>query len=242
MRNLWLAILLSLTLSLITWLVIWFFKQKKSKIKGLKLKEKEEAENMFFSLACSSSPIDFFMSLASKKHTNITKHKKYITINHDKEKVKTVLYFSSSFDGLNIAKFMEIYTQIKKEKASKIVICCKGVTDKQVFSFCENFDEKILILDEYMTYQKLYKYYDYYPKITQKYKKEKSLVFKDFLAYSFNKKRTKGYLFSALILILSGIFVRATIYYCIIASLLVVSAIICQVNPYFNTKTEQEVL
>lgn len=241
-KKLWLASLLSILISAAVWLTIWLFKQKKSKLKGLKLKEKEDAENMFLSLACANSPMDFFEKLAQKKHQNVTKHKKYIVITHEKEKVKTLLYFSPSFDGLNVAKFMEIYGQIKKEKASKIVICCKCVADKQVFSFIENFDEKFLIFDEYMTYQKLYKFYDCYPEMTHKYKKEKRLVFKDFLAYSFNKKRTKGYLFSALILILSGLFVRASIYYCIIASLLVVSAIICQFNPYFNPKSEPDVL
>lgn len=242
LRKLWLATLTSFLLSVLIWFVIFAFKKKKGKNQWMKLKEKEDAENMFLSLCCSSSPMVFFEKLASKKHENISKHKKYIIINHEKEKVKTLLYFFKSFEGLNIAKFMEIYSEIKKEKATKIIICCKSVADKQVMSFCENFNEKYLILDEYLTYQKLYKYYDVYPEMTHKYKKEKKLVFKDFLAYSFNKKRTKGYLFSAFILLLSGLFVRTTIYYCIVASLLVVSAIVCQFNPYFNTKSEPDIL
>ncbi|MBQ8793050.1 MAG: hypothetical protein IJZ62_05715, partial [Clostridia bacterium] len=90
--------------------------------------------------------------------------------------------------------------------------------------------------------QKLYKYYDVYPEMTHKYKKEKMLVFKDFLAYSFNKKRTKGYLLSAFILILSSLFVRGSIYYCVISSLCVIFALISYFNPYFNTKNEGDIL
>ena len=165
-----------------------------------------------------------------------------MTINHEKEKVKTLLYFDSSFEGLNVARFMEIYNKVKKEKASKIVIVCKTISDKQLFAFSLNFKEKFLFLDEYESYQKLYKFYDCFPEITNSYKKEKKLVFKDFLAYSFNKKRTKGYLFSAFILVLSSLFVRATIYYCIVASLLVVFALVSQFNPYFNVKNDTEIL
>lgn len=241
-RNLLFAVVISLFSSLASYLVLLLFNKKKKTQSGLKLKEKEDAENMFLSLACQNNPMDFFVKLSSKKHKSIEKHKTYLTINHEKEKVKTLLYFDSSFEGLNVARFMEIYNKVKKEKASKIVIVCKTISDKQLFSFSLNFKEKFLFLDEYESYQKLYKFYGCFPEITNSYKKEKKLVFKDFLAYSFNKKRTKGYLFSAFILVLSSLFVRATIYYCIVASLLVVFALVSQFNPYFNVKNDTEIL
>ena len=62
------------------------------------------------------------------------------------------------------------------------------------------------------------------------------LTFKDFVAFSFNKKRAKGYLLSAFLLAFSAIFVRTTIYYTIVATLLVVFAIISQFNTTFNIK------
>ena len=241
-RKLWLSILLSLCLTAIIYLTIYFFQKRKQNKTGLKLKEKEEAEDMFLSLACENEPINFFVKLASKKHKNITKHKHYIVIDHLEEKVKTLLFVDLSFEGLTVPKFMTIYNSVKKEKASKIVICCKEVTDKQLSSFCQNFNEKFLILDTYSTYEKLYKFYDCFPEITHRYKKEKKLAFKDFIAYSFNKTRTKGYLFSAFVLVLSSLFLRMTIYYCIVASILVIFALISQFNPYFNLKTEQEIL
>ncbi len=241
-RKLWLANLLSVLFTGVAYAVMLFFNRKKQQKQGLKLKEKEEAENMFLSLACNDKSIDFFVKLASKKHKNITKHKNYIVINHEMQNVKTLLYADLSFEGLSIARFMEIYAKIKKEKAAKIVIVCKEITDKQLENFCSNFKEKFLLLDEYGAYQKLYKYYTCFPEITHKYNATKKMAFKDFVAYSFNKKRTKGYLFSALILILSGIFVRMSIYYCVVASVLIVCAVVSQFNPYFNTKGEPEVL
>ena len=242
LRKLWPAVLLSLLISITTYGLMTFIKHKKMAKNGLKIKEKEDAENIFLSLSCNDSPIDFFVKLASKKHKNIAKHKNYIAIFHEKENVKTLLYIDLSFEGLNIARFMDIYNKLKKEKASKIVICCKEIADKNLPNFCENFNQKFLFLDQYTTYEKLYKYYDCYPQITHKYNKEKKMIFKDIIAHSFNKKRTKSYLFSAIILILSSLFVRTSIYYCVIASLLVVFALISQFNPYFNTKNIPEIL
>ena len=241
-RDFWLAILLSLLSGGAVYASLFLIRLKKQNKTGLKLKEKEDAENMFLSLACEGNPMDFFVKLASKKHPDITKHKNYLVINHTQEKVKTVLYIDLSFVGLNSARFMEIYGKVKKEMATKIVICCKEIVERGLLSFCQNFEEKFVILDEYETYQKLYKFYDYFPKITHKYQAEKHLTFKDFVAYSFNKKRAKGYLLSALVLLISSLFVRMSIYYCIIASLLVIFAIISQFNSHYNPKTNEEVL
>ena len=166
--------------SVIYFLLFLISKQKQKKF-GLKLKEKQDAENMFLSLACSEKAMDFFVELASKKHKNITKHKHHIVIKHEKEKVSTVLYVDLSFEGLNIPRFMEIYNKVKKEKSTKVVICCKQIVDKQLSAFCQNFNEKFIILDEYQTYQKLYKFYDCYPKITKQYATTKKMAFKDFI-------------------------------------------------------------
>ena len=241
LRRLWLALLVTTLVSGAIYGILFYFGRRKQNKLGLKLKEKEDAENMFFSLACADKPMDFFAKLASKKHPEVVKHKEYIVIKHP-ENISTVLFADLSLAGLNMGKFMEIYAKVKKEKATKIVICCKFVADKEIFSLANNFQEKFLFFDEYATYQKLFKYYDCFPEITHKCTSANKMTFKDFVAYSFNKKRTKGYLFSAFVLILSGLFVRATIYYCIIASLLVVFALVSQFNPLYNPKTDSEVL
>lgn len=228
-----LSLVLSAAISLVIYGIFFFYNRNKTNKTNLKIKEKEDAENMFLSLCLSDDAMVFFENLAKKKHENVTKKKEYIIISHP-EKVKTILFADLNMAGVTVPRFMEIYSKVKKEKATKIVICCKDIADKMLFSFLENFKEKILILNEYETYRRLYKYYDTFPPITTYKTKEKKVMFKDFLAYSFNKKRTKGYLFSAIVLIISGLFIPTTIYYCVIASILVVFALLSQFNPVFN--------
>lgn len=241
-RKLVLSLVISIFLALATYLVLHFFKRKKINKSGLKQKEKEDAENMFLSLACSDEPMKFFENLAKSKHQNVKTTKKYLTITYPEENVKTFLYFCDDFSGLDTAKTMQIIKLAKKEKPTKVVILCKFVSDKNLQNFLSNFNVKFLILDEYETYEKLYKTYEIFPKITHKYNSEKKMMVKDFVAYSFNKKRTKGYLFSAFVLVISSLFVRMTIYYCIIATILIIFALISQFNPYFNTKSVGQIL
>ncbi|MGN1200813.1 MAG: hypothetical protein ACI4R8_00920 [Candidatus Caccovivens sp.] len=242
LRKLWLAILISVVLTLLFYLVLLYFSHKKKSVQGLKIKEKEEAENIFLSLATGIDSMDFFVTLASSHYDKVTKHKEYIAMQNSDKKEKTVLFAHLSFQGLDTGKFVDIYNKIKKEKAEKIIILCHSVVDKQLNLFLKNFNENILIFDQYETYQKLYKFYDCFPKITKKYVGESKLTFKDFLSFSFNKKRAKGYLFSAFVLIFSGLFVRTTIYYCIIASLLIIFAILSQFNMFKSLTKEGEIL
>ncbi len=232
------SVLLSAVLTVLvcgTW--AFFLARKKNKTR-LKIKEQQDAQNMFLSLVFEKEPMDFFFKLAKTKHQNVTKHKSYICVLHE-ENTKTLLYFHPSFEGLSCTNLLAIYNKLKKENAKKIVICCKSVVDKALPSFLTTFQEKIIILDEFSAYKNLYKYYNYFPKITKTLPQEKKWLFKDFCAYSFNKQRTKGYLFSALVLVICGIFVPATIYYSTVASVLVVFALISQFNPVYNHKMEE---
>ncbi len=241
LRPLWLVLLATTLLSGVIYAILFFLSKRRQDKLGLKMKEKEDAENMFFSLSCADKPMEFFAKLARKKHPDVTKRKDYVLIRHPDENVCTVLCADLTFDGLTVTKFMQLYGKVKKEKATKIVICCKFVADKQLFSLVRNFSEKFLFLDEFATYQQLYKAYDCFPDITHKLSGSK-MTWRDFVAYSFNKKRTRGYLFSAIVLILSGLFVRVSIYYCFVASILVTFALFSQFNTIYNAKQSPQVL
>ena len=236
-RSLALTIVFCTLISATIFIVAKIFLSRKKHKNTLKLKEKEEAENMFLSLAYKEKPISFFEKMAKLRHPNISVSKNYLVIFHEEEKVKTILYFDPTLSTLTSPKIFEIIKSLKKEKATKIVICC---FKKENFS--NIFKEKVIIFDQYQTYQKLFKYYDFFPKITHEYPKEKKLVFKEIFASAFNKSRTKSYFFSAFILIFSGIFVRASLYYCTISSLLLLFALISQYNPYFNKTESGEIL
>ena len=94
-RRLWLTVLISAIITLTIYLILYFIKRKKKNKEGLKIKEKEEAENMFLSLACDNKRMDFFFKLASSKHSNVKKFSKYILISHEDGK-KTLLFPKSA--------------------------------------------------------------------------------------------------------------------------------------------------
>ena len=239
-KELWLSILVALSITFAIDFLSRFIFKKISKRKEMKVQEKEEAEDLFLSIATQEKPLDFFFKLAKTRHENSVKKKSHIIIDHG-EDGKVILYPFLSFEPLNANDIAQIINIIQKEKCQKLVIIC-GEIDKSAPSFAKNFDLKITLLDKFATYMNLYKEYNLYPEKTLKYKKEKSLAFKELIAFSFNRARTKGYLLSALILFLSSLIIRPSIYYCIVASLLLVFAIISYSNPRYNVKTSSEIL
>lgn len=230
------SLLISLASAVGLYLILHFISANSKNRIELKLKEKEHAENIFLSLAADKRRTDFFYKLASKKHSNIKKFSNYLIITHESG-TKTLLYCNFTFQELGVAQFMEIYGKVSG-KAGRVVVLCHSY-DKKLNKFASNFDADFLFLDRYDAYKRLYKFYDCYPEISVSYKPDKALGFKDFISFSFNKKRVKGYLLSALLLIISGLFIKATLYYCIVASLLVVFAIISQFNNVYNPKEEE---
>ncbi len=239
----WLAFLLAAIFTALVFLTIWLYRRKKNAKTALKIKEKQQAEDMFVSLAQQENPLAFFCKLAQKKHSDVKKLTYYIVINHTEEKVKTILYFDSSLNGLDADKLFEIKKRVAKEKASKVVVCCREVKDAKVFLYAEKFAEKWLFLDQYQTYQDLYKLYDFFPEISiSSTATNQKLGAKQLLASSFNKKRTKGYLLSGFILMFSAMVVRFSLYYCIMSSLLFVFAIVSQFNGKFNQKQTHPIL
>ena len=229
-RKLMLAFFITLLIATVIYFSIFFFLRKR---------KKEDAENMFFSLVLDDKRMDFFMKLALSKHKKVKKFSKYLIIEHENN-IKTLLYIKADFENLTIPKFVEIYNKLKG-KAQKIVFVTYSF-DREVTAFAGNFDTYFIFLDRFLTYERLFKYYSIFPEIKQKYKKDRKLTFKDFVAYSFNKKRAKGYLLSSFLLVLSALFVRTTIYYCITATILIIFSIFSQFNTTFNFKEEKEVL
>ncbi len=237
--SLLISILITVSLTLIIDFITRFIAKKKYNKTSLKQMEREEAENCFLSLSINKKSTDFFLKLAEKKH-KAEKRKNYILINHE-ENVKVILFPYLTHKALSTDDIIKILSATKSISPSKIVVVC-GSIEKETFSFIKNFDVEFVLLDQYETYQKLYKPYETYPEITIKYKKEKSLAFKDLIAYSLNRSRAKGYFISALFLILSTLFVKTTIYYCIVASVLVMFSLISLYNPFARNVKTKEIL
>ena len=201
---------------------------KKNNNKKLKLKEKEDAENMFLSLSITNKFVDFFNKLASTRH-NTEKKLNYIVVKHKDYNV--ILYPFIFFKTLEPDDINKIILDLKNENYKKLVICCNE-SSKNTDKHIKNFEFEIVILDKYETYLSLYKFYNYFPEITLSYKPIKKEGFKDLLALSFNRSRTKGYLFSAIVLLFSSFFIKFNLYYSIFSSLLIIFAFISLFNPF----------
>ncbi len=239
LKELWLSLFISAVVTIVLDVSIRFLLRKKSNKNNLKLKEKEEAENMFLSLATSANYLTFFHELAKKENPSAEKKDKYILLKNSDRTV--LLYPFMSMNELSKDDIAKILISSQKQKANKLVIVC-GELAKDTFAFSKSLGKEILLLDKFSAYSELYKFYGFFPEISLTYQKNKKLALKELFAFSFNKSRTKGYFLSAIILFISTLFIRMNIYYCIMASLLIVFALISYFNPYFNVKQNKVVL
>lgn len=234
---LWLALVIAIATSIMIDAILRIIFRRKNSIAALKKSEQEEAENAFLSLSLDPKALDFFLRLASIKHS-AEKKKNSILISHDGgEKVLLIPHLSHK--NLSVDDIASFVLLARNFNAKKVVIPCKN-TDKECFSFIKNFDEEFVILNQYETYQKLYRNCNMLPEIKMKYKKEKALAFRELAIFSLNKSRAKGYFLSALVLCFSTLFVRTTIYYCVVASVLMILALVSLCNPFErNAKVSQ---
>lgn len=229
-KKFWLAVAISIAITILFDLIIKIFLVKKSNRETLKQKEKEECENMFFSLAISKNPLTFFNNLAKIRYKTV-KNKNYIKIEHENDNV--ILYPHLFFSTLNIDNIKKIITKINKENYRKLVIVCNEINN-DCYDFIKKIDKEIVLLDKYETYSKLYKEYNFYPEITTIKKNNNKATFREILDFSFNKYKVKSYFLSALALLFSSLFVKNNLYYCIVASILMIFAIISFFNPFKN--------
>lgn len=239
-HSIWISFLLAFLISITFEIISFLISRRKGNIIKLKNKELEDAENMFLSLATSNNYIDFFYNLAKSRHKNISKTSSYITIKHENGNI-TILFPFIKFHTINNDDISSIIKKIHPTPSTKLVIPCNEY-ERNSLSFSKNFNLNIVILNKYETYKLLYQEYEYFPEITFKYKKEAKKTFSDLLNYSFNKARAKSYIFASLIIFISSFFIKMNIYYCIIASILLLFALFSYINPKYNIKDLQELL
>lgn len=237
-NSLWLSLLIAFAVTLFVELISIFIKKKKGDKTNLKIKEKEEAEMMFFSLSNDTDYMEFFSKLVKSRHSSTLKYKRYIYITHQ-DNTRVVLYPHLKYQTLNIDDIVSIIGSIKKN-IDRLVIVCNDY-NKDILNYTYNYDFEIVLLDKYQTYQNLYKEYDFYPIITIN-KKASKQTFKDFLSMTFNKNKAKGYLISALALLVASFFVRYNLYYNIFATILLIFALFSFVNTSFNKRLPREII
>ena len=205
---------------------------KHTEKKNFKQKELHNAEMMFFSMALEDNPVSFFENIF-KNFEDFCSKQKFIVF-RDEKNIKTILYPLFTFENISIDQITQAIKQTKKEQADQIIII-GGNFDKECFSFIKNFNTEITLYNKFDTYEKIYKAKNAFPEIIKKTNEENNKhypTFKELLAFAFDRKRAKGYLLSAISLLFCSLFVRITLYYSIVASLLIVFSIITLSNPF----------
>lgn len=194
----------------------------------LKNKEKQEAIDMFFAMAMKKAQLDFFVKIFKNKPSFATK-KQYLC--YEEEGNTIALFPAFSFEEVKVDTIAKAIVQTKSQKAQKLIIV-GGAFERECFSFIKNFEQEILLYDKFDTYTKIYKKHQTYPETIKKIEEKKKFSSKELLAYSFDRKRVKGYFLSALSLLFCSLFVRQTIYYSIFSSLLLVFGLISLSSPF----------
>ena len=219
----------SVICAVITILIINAVSKPKQNYKNLKQKEKEEAEQMYFSLIKNKDYL-FFYNLIQTRNKNVEKKRIYTIIKNEENKI--MLYPFLKIKPLDQDDLLSILSLASKEKVQKIVICA-SVIEKETYSFAKTLEQDIVLLDKYETYQYLFKEYQYFPEpIIKAQMPKKSKVLFD---YAFSKLRTKGYILSALLLLTISFVFKQNLYYCIVATVLILFALICIIRPKDNT-------
>ena len=235
-RTPWLCILLSIIFAITIIFLFKFLNNKKHAKNKIKITEQKKAEaikNTFIYMP-QKDVLHFFCNLAKTKHEVLLK-KNYILVNK-----QTVLYPFIKNQNLTVDKIIDIYNTIDGTNIKKIIILCNKLENNAEIVI-ENFETQTIVLDFKQTYTLLLKEYNFYPTITIEEKTKTKTTFKQLLKIAFNKKRTRGYIVSSLFIIFSSFFVAYRIYYLIVATVLLIFALLCQFEFKFN-KIEQESL
>ena len=228
LNSIWQVFALSIFFTIILLIILSNYQKNKTAKTYLKTKEQQEAEQMF-ELLIKNQDTNFFYNLLKQRNSNTITHKDFFTIK-TQEKKDVVLYPHLKIQSLNHDNLLEILNKLTKIKKDKLIICCNSY-DKNIENFITQFDYEILILDKYTTYQYLFKEYDFYPELPIKKEKNAKTKFKELLSYSFDRNKAKSYFFSAIFLLAISFTINTNLYYCIVASLLILCSLICLIKP-----------
>lgn len=200
----------------------------KNSVKLQELKHMQQIRDTFIYMP-NNQVVNFFLKLAKSRHTaSISKN--LVLIGQEQ---KVALFPLFKMDSIGADKIIEIYNDSIKTNVKKVVILC-NTYDLSVLNVIKNFRIPTLVLDYKQTYSSLLKEYNFYPEITVKESTEIRVGFKQILLLAFDKKKTRGYVISALFIAFSSMFVKYKVYYLIVATCLLIMAILCLCNFKFK--------
>jgi hypothetical protein len=179
---------------------------------------------------------EFFINKLNAKLIN-----GYLTIvkeNADKDNINIIilpLVFEAMISERVIVYALNVG---RKNNAQRVVILCQDCEPKAFELSSQIGAVRLEILKNADIYL-LLKKYDSFPEINLELTKPKGQSFKQLLEYALNRKKTRGYFFTALILVFGGLITGFTLYYLIVSSLVMLLALFSFISPY-NKKLKAE--
>ena len=214
--------------------IFHIFYQKKQKKLNFNKKERKNIENLTFFLIFLSQEdkIKYFKNALKIKGLNVTNQNNFLVFN---DYILSINYSTTCSNQNNI---IETIIKISSGNFNKqnIIICSPSFNDEAIKLVKKIYQYKIILLDEKDVYNKLFKQLNLQTEHIKNKLTKKQKVF-DLLNIAFNRKRFKGYLISALILLISSYFLRYNIYYLIFSTILSFFAVFSYFNNFFNKKT-----
>ncbi len=228
------SVVLTAFLTLATDLVLRIITKRKNVKVNLKKEELARAEGFSngFIFNTKTASLNFYYELLSENFKTIKKSE-YIVF--EKENKKFILFPYYKYNNLTVEDIIYVFNKVKQTNCDEVFLCVNEV-DEMSLKIMSKLPIKITILDKYDSYEKLMKTYNKFPNTLFNFQTNPKLTFKGFLSLSLNKKRAGGYIFASFILLLSSLFVKITIYYLIMSSILLILSIFSYTNSIFNKK------
>lgn len=198
---------------------------KKNGESFLKEKEKIDAQKTFISLAKRGDFMLFFKRLFSSKFNQVNIYDNIIQVEKQGEKIVIIPFIK--FKSVCIDDVLSLYHKANKLTPNKIIILC-GDIENNVTNFIKNMQPPLIILDQYQTYISIYKEFDFFPEMDKE--TPVNPTFKNTLSKFFNPSHARGFIFSALFLLVGSFFTKMNLYYLICTSLLMIFGLISLCN------------
>lgn len=142
-----------------------------------------------------------------------------------------------------ICKKMDLvksFSKLKNEKISKVIFVSNNFSE-EAKNFKNNFNDILIkTINENEIYSLLLKPLNYVSPLKKQVKQTKLQYIKSLLKLAFNNKKTKTYVFYAIILFLFSFLYRYNLYYIIACSIFIIFAIFSRFNKIYNTAPSEK--
>lgn len=212
---------ITITFCLIFYLIVKF----KNKKKSLTAKHAKQIELLAQKLifATQSEVIKIFEQSLKKRDISYTKTTKYLAFDQN---LIVPIFYKTKVDENSL---LEVLLSLKTKKISAKLVCiCACDFDSTAKNLANQFtDYNILLYDKKQTYTVFFKpvQYEVESVVIKRQKTPFKQKIKVLINVAFNKKRFKGYILSAIVLLIASYFMRYSLYYLISSSILVLFAL-----------------